>query len=120
VILVRILFIAWLAVLVGCDGEAESSAANPFECIGVSSERCRGLINDTRSQVRGSVPVQAVIRCTKPICTDKEGEATVHVVFLNGKVVDWVTSWTQAAPMPRAVPPVPAASAPAPASPNGT
>jgi hypothetical protein len=120
VMIVRMLFIALLALLGGCDGEAEASAPNPFECIGVSSERCRRLIDDTRSHVRDSLPVRAVIRCTRPICTDRQGEATVHVVFLNGQVVDWVTSWRPAAPVPRAVPPVPASSAPAPASPNGT
>ena len=83
-----------------------------MQCIGVPPEQCQSLVDDTRSLIRDSLPIRAEVRCTKAICTDREGEASVHVEFLNGKEVNWVTSWTPAAPMPRAVPPVRASPGP--------
>jgi hypothetical protein len=101
------LFLAFAALAGGCDGTTEEP--NPFQCIGLSSKRCQSLLVDAQSQVRGSTPVHAVIRCTKAICTDTDGEASVRVDFANGQVIDWVTTWTPAipggpVPVPEAVP----------------
>ena len=60
-------------------------AADPaFICLGVPQIACRNAFTGGFDPARPPV-VQVVVRCTKPICTDTEGEAEVTFVFANGQ-----------------------------------
>ena len=107
-----------LATVVAACGETVEEP-NPFQCVGMAPAICERLLEDARSQVPGSAPVSADIRCTDAICSEQQGNATVKVLFANGQTTDYTTGWASsngggAPPAPPV--PVPAETAPAPPS----
>jgi len=72
---------------VGPDGPA--GPAGPvvepqFICVGVPQGACRGAFSGGIDPA-GPPVVRVVVRCTRPICTDVEGEAEVTLVYPNGQ-----------------------------------
>ena len=55
-----------------------------FICVGVPRAACRGSVSGGSDPARPPI-VQVIVRCTRPICTDTEGEADVTFVFANGQ-----------------------------------
>ena len=97
----RILVVAVLALLCGaCDGGAEGTATEPFQCIGLSTETCERMLTEARQEYPGVPVVRAVIRCTIAVCTEAQGEAWIRVDFANGRFVDVGQAWMQADPAP--------------------
>ena len=63
---------------------AEPVAEPRFICVGVPQAACRGAFSGGIDPA-GPPVVQVVVRCTRPICTDMEGEADVTLVYANGQ-----------------------------------
>lgn len=55
-----------------------------FICVGVPQVACRNAFSGGFDPARPPV-VQVVVRCSRPICTNTEGEADVTFVFANGQ-----------------------------------
>ncbi len=65
-------------------GPAGPAGDPEFICVGVPQVACRNVLSGGSDPARPPV-VQVVVRCSRPICTDMEGEADVTFVFANGQ-----------------------------------
>jgi hypothetical protein len=77
---------------------------------------CERLLEEARTQVPGSAPVSADIRCADAICDERRGTASIKVTFANGQTVDYTSGWESgggggAPPAPPEPVPVPTAEA---------
>jgi hypothetical protein len=103
----RIRMFALAALLcAGCDGGADASAGNPFQCVGLPTATCERILSDAQREFPGVPVVRADIRCTIAVCTDAKGEASIRVDFANGRMIEYGSAWEQAVPAPIRVPPV--------------
>ena len=66
------------------EGPAGPVGEPRFICVGVPQVACRSAFSGGFDPARPPV-VQVVVRCTRPVCTDTEGEAEVTFVFANGQ-----------------------------------
>ena len=92
------------ASIVGCTpptGPDLPSAGPQVVCQGVPDSVCKQAIDTVGVSSRGPV-AQFVLRCSKPICTERLGEAEVLMVFVDGRreVSNYGWSSEQAAPIP--------------------
>jgi hypothetical protein len=66
-------------------GDPAGPVAEPeFVCVAVPRAPCRSAISAGSDSARPPV-VQLIVRCTRPICTNTEGEADVTFVFADGQ-----------------------------------
>lgn len=97
------------AGIVGCTPPtvpALPSAGPQVLCQGVPDSVCNQAIATVGENSRGPV-AQLVVRCSKPICTERLGEADVLMVFVDGRreVSNFGWSSAEEAPIPVITPP---------------
>ena len=91
----------------------DASAEPQFACLGVVAAKCAEFLKQAVSEGRG-VPVSAIrIACTKPPCTDRQGEVTIDVLYANGRRGSSGAGWGTA-DGGQVAPPGPVISAPPP------
>src|SRR4051812_2980389 len=111
-----------MAIVAGCGDPAPSDSpdpsqdglqSQPFQCLGVSPRKCNDLLQNVQA---GGVVAAIRIVCTKPPCTDQQGEVRVDVIYANGQRTSEGAGWGTvggAVQVPAPVP-VPAVASPAP------
>ena len=87
-----------LAIVACDDGSTGPSDELAFQCVGMDVPRCERILEEARQPFGGIPVVSAVIRCTVQVCSDASGEASVSVVFADGRRTDYGTGWAEAGP----------------------
>lgn len=95
------------AIVAACQPEAvpvdavDQPAQPAMSCVGVPPSICQQMLDDARRNAQpGAVVVQLHIRCTKPPCTLRSGEAESNVVYSDGSSSGMGMGWEGAAPAP--------------------
>jgi hypothetical protein len=112
------------AVVVGCGDPAASDVVEASQdgstlgqsaCLGVVTSKCNEILGEAQRQ--GVVSTIRIV-CTRPPCTERQGEVTIEVVFANGGQSSWGEGWQTAGGVAPAPAPVPRGPAPTPIEPT--
>ena len=88
-----------MAVVVGCGDPAASDVVEASQdgstlgesaCLGVVTSKCNEILREAQRQ--GVVSTIRIV-CTRPPCTELQGEVTIDVVFANGDRSSWGEGW---------------------------
>jgi hypothetical protein len=71
-------------------------------CQGVPDSICKQAL-ETTGAAQGAV-AQVIVRCSKPVCTERSGEADVLVQFRDGRQVTSNYGWESAPAVPAPIP----------------
>ena len=107
--LVRLAVIAVLAIA-GCGAPVASgpSASPEVSCTGIPASRCDEALASVARSLPNTTPVSIEVVCVAGTCTDESGAMDTVVTLADGSTLRSTTiSWSQGAPAPGGVKPLP-------------
>jgi len=84
---------------VAAPGAPAGGGAPQVACQGLPNSVCHQAVDTVGGSSRGPI-AQVVVRCSKPICTERLGEADVLIIFVDGRRETSSYGWESAPAVP--------------------
>ena len=99
--MIRRVALAAVLALAGCGGVAATpvpvEVLPSIECTRIPAQTCREIVDSARREADpGTVPVRIRAVCTRAMCTPQGGDASIEVLYSNGRSDNHSIGWAGA------------------------